>query len=318
MKKESIQNFIAGAVLVLLAMGIARAAAFRYQQKEDAIRAACRAEMEKLGPDAKASVKAKYPTPEIQMITEGCFAPGASAEVTVKGKFVPGTKFVFENDNVDVVKENLAGGLYQATLKIASGIGPQSAAIAVISPVSGIMTRRDPGIRIGGRYEWALQSQNGWKVVAAPQQAEACGDHYLIQFFKGGEPQPFQKRTGSLHYSLHDGTYRFSFSGGDSAAVDAQAELAALQKKMMDPKLPGAERDKLMARMNQMVESMTKDMAKMADPGYIKQLEAEKQKFGCEWIELKGQSGALQGNMRCSDQVGTRLGITGSYKLIGQ
>ena len=120
-------------VMVLAAMAISRATQFRFQEQEQAFRRACSDQLKKLG-ITRGAAKAKYPTPEILMVSGGCLAPGATGEVAVKGRFAPDTKFIFENDNVEVVKESLAASEYRATLKIAPDIGPQTASVMAITP----------------------------------------------------------------------------------------------------------------------------------------------------------------------------------------
>src|SRR5579872_4059892 len=123
--------------LVLAAMALSRAAQFRFQEKEQAFRQLCKEQLQKLGLTRDAA-KAKYPTPEIQLVSGGgCLTPGATGEVVVKGKFAPDTKFLFTNDHLEVLKETLAGNEYRATVKVASDIGPQVADLMAITPVTG-------------------------------------------------------------------------------------------------------------------------------------------------------------------------------------
>ncbi len=100
------------------------------------------------------AAKAKYPTPEIRMTTKACLMPGGTGDAAVNGEFAPGSSFVFENDNVDVVKENATATEYRATLKAAAGTGPQSAALLAITPVTAITARQDSAAVVAGRYEW--------------------------------------------------------------------------------------------------------------------------------------------------------------------
>ena len=195
------------AVAALAALGLCRAVVFRFQEKENAIRQANKAQMQKLGL-TPAAAKAKYPTPEIGLVSSACLLPGGTGEVVVKGKFVPDTKFIFQNDSLEVVKESLTAGEYRATLKVAPGIGPQTAALVAISPVSGITTRQDRVAVVGGKYEWTMESANGWKIVARSAGNRPCGgtapadDPYEVLFYRKGEASPFEKRAATLYHSL--------------------------------------------------------------------------------------------------------------------
>lgn len=119
------QRMVYAGTLVVAAMTLSRAAQFRFQEKEQAFRQVCKDQLQKLGITRDAA-KAKYPTPEIHLVSGGgCLVPGATGEVVVKGKFVPETKFLFTNDNLEVVKETLAGNEYRATVRVAADIRPR-------------------------------------------------------------------------------------------------------------------------------------------------------------------------------------------------
>jgi hypothetical protein len=302
MKKQALKKVVVAVALMMPVLGIYRAAQFQFQQKEDAFHQLCRAEMTKLGLNADAA-RAKYPTPEIHMVTGGCILPGATGEVVIKGKFAPGTKFFFENDSLEVVTENLSAGVYRATLKSSPGIPPQSAAVAAISPVSGIMTRHSPAVSIGGKTEWNLQAANGWKIVAKPQGAEACGNKYVLQFFRGSETQPFEKREGTLSYDLYTQSYNFSISAMDAGTANTQETLQSISKKLME------QMQKVQQQMVANMQAMVKDPAKMA---------AKEEQFGCRNVYLDLKGGALQGRLQCSQTVGRNIALTGSFRLAAQ
>lgn len=313
------------AVAALAALGLCRAVVFRFQQKEDAIRKANQEQMQKLGL-TRAAAKAKYPTPEIGLVSAACMLPGQTGDVVVKGKFAPGSHFIFQNDNLEVVKESLTPGEYRATLKAAAGIGPQAAALVVISPVSGITARQERAAVVGGRYEWTMESANGWKIVARSAGAGPCGggrasaqDHYEVLFYRKGEAAPFEKRSATLHHSLWEKTsHRFRINEQDAASAAAGEDVQALAQKMADPSLTLEQREQLMKRLQAVQVKMMAEVKKMQDPAYAKQLEARKQQFGCQDIELATAGGALTGRMRCSQAVGREIAVTGVMKLLGQ
>lgn len=310
-------------VLVLAGLGLCRAALSRYQQQEQAFRQACREQMQKLGL-SQSELKAKYPTPEIQLVSLGCLLPGGTAELAVKGKFVPGTKFFIENDNIEVVKETLTAVEYRATLKVPPDIGPQTANIQAITPVSGISAQKARAIAVGGRFEWIMQGDNGWKVVARSAGDNACGApveygaDYDLQFFRRGETDPFQKRNAKLYYVAYEkANHQFNINDQPPPGP-AQQEMATVSKKLGDPKLTSAQRTELMQRMQKVQADLMAEMKKMSSPAYAKQLDEDSKQFGCKRIDLEVKGGACTGTMVCSPAAGARIAMTGTMKLVGR
>jgi hypothetical protein len=309
--------------LVIFSLGVCRAVKFHFQEQRDAVYAACRASRQTSGLTG-AALKARYPTPEIHMASGGCIMPGATGEVVIKGKFAPGSKFIFENDNIEVAKETLTPTEYRATLKVPPGAGPQTASVTVVSPVSCISARQDAVVVVGGKYEWTMNAANGWKVVARPAGGKACpeknsaGQPYEVQFYRPGQAAPFERRSATLYFSMYDRmNYRFSVSQEDPASRSQQDELMTLMQRMGDPKLTNAQREEVMARLQKVQAEMSASLSKMTDPNYIKSLEAKKLEFGCERIELQAQGGSVTGEMRCSQKVGTAIALTGTMKYLG-
>jgi hypothetical protein len=316
------QRVLWAAVVLLFAFGLCRAASHRFQEKEAAIRKEVREQFAALGVTRDAA-KLKYPTPEIGMISAACIAPGETGEVVVRGKFVPGTKFIFQNDDLEVVKESLAGNEYRATLKAAAGVGPQSAAVVVITPVTGISVRQDNAVAIGGRYEWTMSIANGWKVIARPPAGKSCvtgssaGQAYDMQFYKAGESGPFETRKATLFYNLYDSeNYSFNIEAGNAPA--AVEEFTALMQKMSDPGLTAAQRQAVMQELQKKQEQMQASLKQMSGPANIAKAQQQALEFGCErmWLSMQGEAG--KGRMRCSDRVGSRLQLTAVMKFVGK
>lgn len=309
-------------VLVLLAIGITRAAKFRFQDRREAIYNACQERLKTLGM-TRGAAKAKYPTPEIHMVTPACLLPGATGEVVIRGKFPPETKVLFENDNIEIVKETLTPTEYRATLKAAPGTGPETASVRVITAATCLTAQADRAAVVGGKYEWTMDAANGWRVVARSAGAKACGgdasarDLYEVLFFRKGETAPFEKRGAELFFSQYDSTnYRFNISQQSADTESAQQNAAELMKKMMDPSVTPAQRNQIMAQIQKIQQDMMANVAKMRDPNYLKQMQQAQQQFGCEAIQLQAQGDTLKGDMRCSGSVGTRLALTGTRKRL--
>lgn len=307
-------------VLVLLAFAAARAATRRYQEREDAFRKECQAEREKLGLSAS-DLRAKYPTPEIRLVSPVCVLPGATADVVVTGRFAAGAKFFVENDNFEVVKESATENQYRATLKAVPGIGPETATLAMINPVTAQTARIANAVKVGGRYEWTMDAANGWKVVARSQATDRCAadataSQYDVSFFRPGERVAFEKITGRLGFlPANQRNYRFDLSAAESAPAGMEA-FQALMQKMADPKLSAAEREKIMAKLEQAQKEMTAALTKLADPAYVKQQAQEQQRreqeFGCRALEITAEGGKLTGEMYCSENVGRRVALAGT------
>ena len=317
----AIRRVAYAAVLLLAIAAISRTAQFRFQEKQNAFYEACRDQLQKLGM-TKDAAKAKYPTPEIHMVSSGCLLPGGTGDVAVKGKFAPDTKFFFASDNVEVVKESLAGGEYRATIKVGADMLPQMVDVIAITPVTGITARSTRGAFIGGRFEWILQAANGWKIVGRSPANKACpgepgADVYSVEFFRAGEAAPFEKRQAKQDYSMYEGVSRFRMT--EPSPMEGQAtDFQALMTKMSDPKLPSAEREKIMQQLQKAQQEMQANMKKFTDPAYVKGLEEQKKKFGCESIEVRSEGGKLTGEMRCAPAVGVRVAVNGSLKLLGR
>jgi len=312
---------VSAGVVLLFALGLCRAAKFNFQEKEDAVRKEAREQLAALKITRDAA-KAKYPTPEIRMITKACVMPGETGELIARGKFTPGSHFILENDNFEIVKESQTPTEYRATIKAAPGIGPQSANLKVITPVTAITAQQNDAAVIGGRYEWTMNAANGWRVVAQSPTGDSCGpaagQGYNMQFFKSGEATPFEKRNATLNHSIYEQNgYTFGMGQQDTTA-GALGEFQTAMQKLADPKLTEAQRDALMKNLEKMQERMTAEMTKMADPANIAKEEHKKKEFGCERISVGLTAGNLSGDMRCADKVGARIAITGALKFLGK
>lgn len=302
-------------VLALLAVAIVRAATQRWQEQEAAFRTEGQQQMRQQGLTPE-QAKAKYPTPEIGMVSSGCVVAGATADLVVNGRFVTGSKLFVENDAIEIVKESQTPTQYRATVKAAADAGPIRAGIAVIAPVSGITTRKYDALSVGGRFDWTMQAANGWKVTARPQRESACPaqpgeDRWQLAFYRAGENTPFEKPTARLSFSRGDvPSYSLSIEADAGAGME---DYQSLMKQMSDPKLSDAERQRVMKQLETMA-------TKMSDPNYMKQMVADQQQrqqaFGCDNIDLRGAGGgAFTGTMRCSEKVGRRIPVKGTLTL---
>ncbi len=314
-------------VVVLLVGGLTRASLKKFEQHRQAIMTASQAEQKRLGLTDRTALYAKHPSPEITLAPCLLLPPGGTGELVVKGKFQPGTQFVITSDNIEVIKEAATATEYRATIKAAPGIGPDSASVEAYTPVSGANDRSASVIFVGGKFEWEVKADNGWRVKARNETDTRCGSGksgdptvtYLLEFFKGVETTPFAKRQATLYYDQYNSKYNFSISDQDEEAMDFQAEVKKMYTKLADPNLSDTERDTLMAKMQALTQKMiagANDMAAMQKKAA--EQEAKKKEFGCRDLSLTvGTGGALTGQIRCGQNVGQPK-VTGAMKFLAK
>jgi hypothetical protein len=75
-----------------------------------------------------------------------------------------------------------------------------------------------------------------------------------------------------------------------------------------------------MAKLKEAQKEMTAVLTRMADPAYAKQLAQEQQRreqeFGCRALEITAEGGKLTGEMSCSEKVGRRLSLSGTFATV--
>lgn len=323
MSTSVIRKLVFVLVLMVVAAGLVRASLDGFNAKREAIIAACQAEKNRLGIKSDDVLFAKYPTPEITLINAANIPVGGTGDFVVKGKFVPGSKFLLESDHLEIVKEALTATEYRATVKAPVGIGPEVADLWVFSPVSGASAQGQNAAVVTGKFDWELQSSNGWRIKAkqlADSRMKPRGQgplKYSVEFYKGTETTPFQKREGELSFSPYN-EHPFQLRiEEEQFGGDDQAQLQALTQKMMNPSLSEAEREKLIAQMQALSQKM---VAQMQNTGAMQKraadLEQKKKEFGCEHMEFTIDAGQVQGEMRCGQLVGRGLKLTGTMKVV--
>lgn len=316
------------AALALAVLGVVRASLEKFDQQRQAIYVAAQAEQKRLGITTRAALGSQYPTPEIALAAPGsgstCAVPGETVQLVIKGKFKPGTKFLLRSDRLEILTENVTPTEYRATVKVPADIGPESADLHAFAPVSAFHSAIDNAVVVTGRYEWHMNVSNGWRIIARLLEDTRCNSgsggrmKYQLDFFKGAETTPFEKRTATLYFDPYSSeNYHFDIDEAD-ATGGAQAEMEQIARRFQDPKITPAEMEKLNARIEVLQKQMMEQYQKMADPAWQKQQEQKKQEFGCEDIYLKLTGLQFAGTMRCSEKVGTSLKITGTLKFLGK
>jgi hypothetical protein len=318
MQKVTIKRFLLFLVFSLMVLSLTRAERFKYQDMENAIRQKCK---------ETGGAKIKEDTPEIRMVTSACLIPGQTGDMVIKGKFPQGSQVVLENDNLQIVAQKQVGDAITATIKAASGIGPESADVLLFTPNCRV-ARHSRAVAVGGKFEWELQAQNGWKITARLLRDDRCGSAsggdalYEMNFFRNSEQKPFEQRQARLYFEpFSQLRYQFGIEEKSAAGgASAQMEMQQIMQKIADPKLSDDERNKVMARINALQKEMMTAQSKiLSNPAeYAKKVEAERQAFGCTRMELGLNGNAINGWMRCSDTVGNRITISGSLKSLGR
>jgi hypothetical protein len=322
MSRSSLRNISLCVTLVLLALGVTRASLNRFREKRRAIISEAAEERNRLGIKDPEVLYAKGPTPEIGLVSRACLTPGNTGELVVKGKFVPGTRFLIQSDQIEVIKESVTNTEYRATLKAAAGMGPEEAAVEAFSPISAAYARSNKAVVVTGKYDWDLKTDNGWRITAKFLADNRCTARdaggemkYAVEFFRGTETTAFEKRDAILFFSPYETTqYRFTVNE-EVLEGNPQDAMKQLFEKMNDPNLSADERDRLMKKMQSMSEKLQAEMRKMADPNHLKQVEAKRAEFGCESLILELNGAQVKGHVACGQKVGRRA-VTGTLKAV--
>jgi len=320
MIRKQLSRWIAVASAAVVIFGIARASNSHYAESRSAFFNAQAEERKRLKLADWSQVKAQYPTPEITLCRAARVTPGATGEVSVRGKFVAGSKFLFENDDVEVVKENASTTEYRATVRASSGMGPAYSPLHVFSPVSGIeSTMPCPAVYIGGNFEWDFTAQNGWRIKLHPKGDSFPKDGseaapYTAEFYRGNEAKPFEVRDFGLGLTgtLYGDSYSGGFEQSPSSSGDPAAELQQIMQKMYDPKTSEQERTRLAQRMADMQQQMLNPANLMKQQQEQQQKDAE---FGCKNMQFSSNADPIEGRISCGAKVGT-ISIKGTRHFV--
>jgi hypothetical protein len=299
--------FVAG---ILLVFGITRASNSHFAEQRTAFIQSQAAERQRLGLTDSKQISARYPSPEITLCHPAHVVPGTTANLRVRGKFVPGSKFLFENDDVEVVQENATATEYQATLRVPATVGPGYSPLHVLAAVSGYEATC-PAVYIGGKYEWDFDVENGWRIKlhpagdTFPAEGSAPEVKYTAEFYRGNESKPFEVREFGL--GLKGTLYGDSYSGGLTQSASAPggppADMQKLMQKLMDPSTTPQEREQLAKRMGDLQQQMVQQTQSMVNQ---QQKDAE---FGCQNLNFSGNADPVEGQVSC--------GPNGNFKIKG-
>jgi hypothetical protein len=263
----------------------------------------------------------KYPTPEIALCKPVVIAPGASAPVSLAGRFPERTTFLVDHDQVTLAPGPATAAKYGATATVAVDALPGFARLFAYAPVSGAWNRCGVVV-IGAAPSFSLTASNGWTIALAPAakswtvNGSSASLGYRAEFFKPGETTPFETMTGSLAVSADeqpDTQYTFSMQPGNTGS--AMEEYQALTARMSDPqafmKMTPKEQAAFQKKLEEVGDRMATEMEAMtANPAAMLEKQAQ---FGCGSISLTVDGIQARGGVGCGQKVG-HLTLTGARR----
>jgi hypothetical protein len=266
----------------------------------------------------RAALYKQYPTPEIALCKPVLLAPGATATVSFGGKFAEKTRFLAGNDQVELAEGAVVAGKFTAKATASADALPGFAPIYAFTPVSGAFNACH-ALFVGPVIAYDLKGDNGWIIKLTPEaKAFTVKDReavlpYLVSFFKPGEAAPFKKMSSDFTVRQDDEpgkepSLSLTAHAGDGSP---EAELAAIQKKMMDVqaylKMSPKEQDRLSKRLTELTEQQMKTLM---DPAAQQKAQQEQDDFGCSSLSFQVRDGAVRGWANCGKNVGTRGRVT--------
>jgi hypothetical protein len=286
---------------------------------------------QKLDKDRKA-LFARYPTPELTLVTAaGGSAPsgelpsvsvGSETNITVTGRFVPGSLPSVECQGTEVLAEKVTESRAELKVKVTAAAPAGQCDVRIISPVS-LASARRPAFRVIGNYQWELSLANGMK---ARMKTAAKPDTSLITgssewFDKGGKP--LGTREVRLDRTFEGYTVTVERTEAETAASDkAMAEsgkayknqdnqkaAAEIQAKMQGEcmKLPP---DKMGACIQKYTAEMTALSQKVQSQAQAGEQKAAAAAVGCQAMTLSVNEGKVTGK-------GTSCGAPGEVNVTG-
>ncbi len=323
-KKASLVLFCM--VLSLSALAIGIAATSQYQEKENAIRKSCELGYGRPG-SSPSQLGSQYFTPEIHLATPSssspsasgavsCLRPGANGEILIRGKMPEGTKFVVENDDINITSQTQVAGITHLVVSVSPNAMPGRYNVTAFAPVTCSSTTI-PAAIIAAQMEWHLVASNGWRIdltntaTGCSYEAYNKSRQYKASFTRGSEAKPFRELSAEYDYNVYDKEAHFKispYSPIDTGGVKSmtQEEMVAITQKMADPHISQAERQKLIKQIQDYQSSMKQSFAKINE---------ESRPFSCSDLTLKTAGGKVTGTMDCSNDPG-KLTVTGTYKYV--
>ncbi|MCX6552619.1 MAG: hypothetical protein NTY02_16725, partial [Acidobacteria bacterium] len=196
-----------GALAVALVASAVRAQSASFNAKRTEIQrqaAADQAAAQLRGEANRKKLYELHPTPELPLAKPVLMAAGASAPLSIAGKFSDKTTFVSATDGVELTNPVVAANAFKATVSAAAGLPPGWGRVYAFSPVSAAEAWT-PAVFVGSPMTFTLTATNGWTIKLVPEATaftiEKPGTAtvtYKAQYFKPGATTPFETTSGSL------------------------------------------------------------------------------------------------------------------------
>lgn len=326
-RKRAIHKAMHAALVAAIGLGLAGAVVRgasgtrKFWEQRTAMNREFQAQQRELGLSGSANRVAlykQYPTPEISLCKPIVIAPGATTTVSLAGKFADKTRFLAGNDQVELTDGAVAAGKFTGKVTASADAVPGFAPIYAFTPVSGAYSACH-ALFVGPVIAYDLKGDNGWTVKLTPEaKAFALKDRqatlpYLVSFFKDGEAAPFRKMSSEFAVRQDDEPGKESYFSLTAHASEGspEAEIAAIQKKMMDVqaylKLPPKEQERLSNRLSKLTDEQMKNLT---DPAAQQKAQQAQDDFGCHSLSFTVRDGAVRGWVNCGKNVGSRGRVT--------
>jgi hypothetical protein len=216
MQRHRIRGAALLAVAVLASAALARAASDARQQRVREFLKEARAQRARAGLTAPALAR-QYPTPEIQLERALPLAAGKGATVEVQGRFLAGSMFVVESDDVAVTSEQLTARGWRAQLAVRPGAPPQPVGLTVYAPVSG-SSMHVPAFIVTARYGCRAELAGGLALSLSARPGD--GLVYDVAWTRPPDAAPLRQTTARLQPSR--GRIAFELARDEAEIAAAQ------------------------------------------------------------------------------------------------
>jgi hypothetical protein len=331
-------RFLAAVLGLLALLGAAevRSAAKEQQRRLVEFQQKAMKERQEQGLDKdRAALFAKYPTPEVTLVSASGGASksgpskdlptvpvGSETTLSFTGRFVPGTLAHVECMGAEVISEKATEKSLEARVRVTAAALPGECEARIISPVS-LATAREPAFRVVGKHQWELQLANGMKArLSTSAQPGSPGITGTSEWFdKGGK----SLGTRAVNLARTEEGVRVDVqrtqeevAAASKARGEAHKELTSedAQKVMREAQLHiKNECMKLPPdKMGPCIEKYTAQMKAVSQRAQGKAQEAEQKvaasTVGCDSLSLQVSDGKVTGR-------GSNCGAPGDVNVIG-
>jgi hypothetical protein len=234
----------------------------------------------------------------------------------VEGRFPAGTLFLFDSDFVEVVKQNAAADVYQASLRVLPSAGPGVVQIEMYPLTACAGGPTSTVAVIGGKYVWDLAAVDGSRMVLRSDGAGLTlnkdgkfEETYSVESYRPKEAKPFGVTKARLSLA-GQGVYSLSPMMEESGDLFGGQNLVEVQQRIMqrmvDPNTSDAEKQKLSKEYSDALANYGKNV----NAG-VERLESQ-----CSG-NLTWNGTTAQANLACG-QTATKRALNGTLKSLGQ